>query len=107
MAEKTSPPPYNRSGVAGAGAPEELGAGAPEELIPDDRLLQKDQDQKSKQKGEIQQQENEKTTHHHMTRGASSSSSSSVSIKATIAPAEKGQKYSVKDKNKRQKDRAY
>jgi len=50
MAEKTSPPPYNRSGVAGAGAPEELGAGALEELVPDDRLLQKDQDQKSKQK---------------------------------------------------------
>ena len=50
MAAKTSPPPYDRSGVAGTGAPEELGARALEELIPDDRLLQKDQDQKSKQK---------------------------------------------------------
>ena len=50
-----------RSGVAGTGAPEELGTrameelgtgateepggGASEELIPDDRLLQRDQDQ--------------------------------------------------------------
>ena len=107
MAAKTSPPPCDRSGAAGTRATEELGARAPEELEPDDRLLQKDQDQKSKQKGGIQQQENEKTTHRRMTRGASSSSSSSVSTKATIAPAEKGQKYSVKDKNKQQKDRAY
>ena len=43
-AAKTSPPPYDRSGVAGTGAPEELGAGAPEELEPNDRLLQKSQD---------------------------------------------------------------
>ena len=50
MAAKTSPSPYDRSGAAGTGAPEELRAGAPEELIPDDRLVQKDQDQKSKQK---------------------------------------------------------
>ena len=50
MAAKTSPPPYDRSDAAGTGAPEELRAGALEELIPDDRLLQKDQDQKSKQK---------------------------------------------------------
>ena len=58
MAAKTSLPPCDRSGAAGTrateelstGAPEELGARAPEELVPDDRLLQKDQDQKSKQK---------------------------------------------------------
>ena len=72
MAAKTSPPPYDRSGAAGTGvleeldrsdmagtgaleelgtrAPEELGAGAPEELIPDDRLLQKDQDQSQNKK---------------------------------------------------------
>ena len=51
-AAKTSPPPYDRSGAAGTGAPkepgtgapEELGAGAPEELEPNDRLLQKSQD---------------------------------------------------------------
>ena len=63
MAAKTSPPPYDRSGAAGTRAleelgtraPEELEAGAPEELVPDDRLLQNDQDQKSKQKGGIQQ----------------------------------------------------
>ena len=56
MAAKISPPPYDRSSAAGTGAieelgtgaPVELGAGAPEELVPDDRLLQKDQDQKSK-----------------------------------------------------------
>ena len=52
-AAKTSPPPYDRSGAAGTGAPEEpgtgapeeLGAGAPEELEPNDRLLQKSQDE--------------------------------------------------------------
>ena len=52
-AAKTSPPPRDRSGVAGTGAPEEpgtgapegLGAGAPEELEPNDRLLQKSQDE--------------------------------------------------------------
>ena len=66
---KMSTPLGGRSGIAGTGAPEELGtrateepgtrateelstgaieepgAGASEELIPDDRLLQKDQDQ--------------------------------------------------------------
>ena len=53
MAAKTSPPLGDRNGVAGIGDSEELGneateeldAGAPEELVPDDRLLQKDQDQ--------------------------------------------------------------
>ena len=50
MAAKTSPPPYDRSGVAGAGAPEELEAEALEELVPDDRLLQKDQDQSQNKK---------------------------------------------------------
>ena len=60
-AAKTSPPPYDRSGTAGTGAleepgtktleepgtrtPEKLGAGAPEELEPNDRLLQKSQDE--------------------------------------------------------------
>ena len=52
-AAKTSPPPYDRSGAAGTGAPEEpatgapeeLGARAPEELEPNDRLLQKSQDE--------------------------------------------------------------
>ena len=114
MAAKMSSPLGDRSSVAGTGAPEELGngaieelsAGALEELVPDDRLLQRNQDQ-SRNKGGVQQQENKKTTHRRMIRGASSSSSSSVSTKATIAPAEKGQKYSVKDENKQQKDRAY
>ena len=53
MAAKTSPPLGDRSGAAGTGALEELGtgatkelgAGAPEELVPDDRLLQRNQDQ--------------------------------------------------------------
>ena len=65
-AAKTSPPLGGRSGVAGTGASEELGtratkelgtgatekpgAGASEELIPDDRLLQKDQDQSQNKK---------------------------------------------------------
>ena len=44
-AAKTSPPPCDRSGAAGTRAPEELGARALEELVPDDRLLQKDQNQ--------------------------------------------------------------
>ena len=122
IAAKTSPPLGDRSGAADIGAPEELGnkateeldtgateelgAGTPEELVPDDRLLQRNQDQ-SQNKGGVQQQENKKGTHRRVTRAASSSSSSSLSTKATIAPAEKGQKYSVKDKNKQQKDRAY
>ena len=66
MAAKTSPPLYDRSGVAGIGTPEELGtraleelgtgileelgARAPEELVPDDRLLQRDQDQSQNKK---------------------------------------------------------
>ena len=58
MAAKTSPPPYDRSGAAGTRAlkeletraPKELRAGAPEELVPDDRLLQKDQDQSQNKK---------------------------------------------------------
>ena len=64
MAAKTSPPPcdrsgaagtgvleeLDRSGAAGTGAPEELGAGAPEELVPEDRLLQEDQDQSQNKK---------------------------------------------------------
>ena len=49
---KTSPPLGSRSGIAGTRATEEPGsgaieeprAGASEELVPDDRLLQKDQD---------------------------------------------------------------
>ena len=60
-AAKTSPPLGGRSGIAGIEAPEELstrameelgtgaieepGVGASEELVPDNRLLQKDQDQ--------------------------------------------------------------
>ena len=114
MAVKTSPPLGGRSGVAGTGAPEELGTGAteelgvraPEELVLDGRLLQRNQDQ-SQNKGGVQQQKNKKRTHQRVTRAASSSSSSSLSTKAAITPAEKGQKYSVKDKNKQQKDRAY
>ena len=88
MAAKTSPPPYDRSDVAGTGVPEELdmsdatgtrateelgtgaleelstgateelssgateepSVGASEELIPNDRLLQKDQDQSQNKK---------------------------------------------------------
>ena len=53
IAAKTSPPPCDRSGAAGTGAPEEPGirapeeldAGALEELEPNDRLLQKSQDE--------------------------------------------------------------
>ena len=122
MAAKMSPPLCGGSGIAGTGAPEELGTGAleelsieapeelsvraPEELVPDDRLLQENKT-KVKTKRGVQQRENKKTTHRQVTRAASSSSSSSLSTKATIALAEKGQKYSVKDKTKQQKDRAY
>ena len=65
-AVKTSQPLGGRSGIAGTGALEELGTrateepssgaieepgvGASEELIPDDRLLQKDQDQSQNKK---------------------------------------------------------
>ena len=70
MAAKTSPPLGDRSGAAGTGALEELGTGATEELgtgaleelAPDDRLLQRNQDQ-SQNKGGVQQQENKKRTH--------------------------------------------
>ena len=111
---KTSLPLGDRSGVADTraleelsnGATEELGAGAPEELVPDDRLLQRNQDQ-SQNKGGVQQQENKKRTHRRATRGTSSASSSSLSTKATMAPAKKGQENSVKDKSKQQKDRVY
>ena len=52
MVAKMSRPLGDRSGVAGTGAPEELGTGAteelgveaPEELVPDDHLLQRNQD---------------------------------------------------------------
>ena len=66
MAAKMSPSLGGRSSVASTGAPEELdtrateelgtgateepGVGASEELIPDDRLLQKDQDQSQNKK---------------------------------------------------------
>ena len=66
---KTSPPLGGSSGIAGTGAPEELGtratkelgsraieepsAGASEELIPDDRLLQKGQDQSQNKEEEF------------------------------------------------------
>ena len=74
MAAKTSPPLCGRSGVAGTRTPEELstgaleelgtriseelgteileelGVGALEELVPDDRLLQRDQDQSQNKK---------------------------------------------------------
>ena len=57
-AAKTSPPLGGRSGIAGTRASEELGTGAieepcaggSEELIPDDRLLQEDQDQSQNKK---------------------------------------------------------
>ena len=70
MAAKTSPPLDNRGGVAGTRALEELGtrateelsAGALEQLEPDDRLLQRNQDQ-SQNKGGVQQQDNKKITH--------------------------------------------
>ena len=114
MAAKMSPPLGERSGVAGTRAPkeldngatEELGAGALEELVPDDRLLQRNQDQ-SQNKGGVQQQENKKRTHRRVTRAASSSSSSSSSTTATIAPSEKGGKNSVKEANKQKEDKTY
>ena len=80
MAAKTSPPLYDRSGVASTGIPEELstgapeelgtgiseelGADAPEELVPDDRLLQRDQDQSQNRKkvSTIGKQENNSPT---------------------------------------------
>ena len=88
MAAKTSPPLCGRSGVVGTRTPEELntealeelgtriseeldteiseelGAGAPEELVPDDRLLQRDQDQSQNKKkvSTIEKQENNSPT---------------------------------------------
>jgi len=80
MAAKTSPPLCDRSGVASTGTPEELsteapeelgtripeelGAGAPEELVPDDRLLHRDQDQSQNKKkvSTIGKQENNSLT---------------------------------------------
>ena len=94
MAAKTSPPPRDRSGVVGTGAPEELKL---------DGLLLQENKSKVRTKRGIQQKKNKKTTHRRMTSGASSSSSSSLSTKVAKAPAEKGQKHSVKDKNKKTK----
>ena len=78
MAAKMSPPLGGRSGIAGTGAREELdtrateelgtgateepGAGASEELIPDDRLLQKDQDQSQNKEEEFSNRKKLTTT---------------------------------------------
>ena len=98
MAAKTSPPPRDRSGVVGTGAPEELKL---------DGLLLQENKSKVRTKRGIQQKKNKKTTHRRMTSGASSSSSSSFSDMATTTPSEKGEKYSVKGTNKQQEDKAY
>ena len=82
MAAKTSPPLYDRSGVAGTGAPKEHKL--------DGHLLQEDKSKVRTRRG-VQQQKNKKTTHRRMTRAASSSSSSTPSNKATIAPSKKGE----------------
>ena len=95
MAAKTSPPLYDRSGMAGTGAPEELKL--------DGRLLQENKSKVRTKRG-IQQKKNKKTTHRRMTRGASSSS---LSSKAATEPSKKGEKYSVKGTNKQQKDKTY
>ena len=83
-----------------------VGTEALEELKLDDHLLQENK-AKVITKGGVQLQKNKKTTHRRMTRAASSSSSTSLSNKATKAPSEKGEKYSVKGKNKQQKDKTY
>jgi len=83
-----------------------VGTGAPEELEVDDRLLQENKVKVRTKRG-VQQQKNKKTTHRRITRAASSSSSSSLSNMATTAPSEKEEKYSVKGKNKQQKDKTY
>ena len=80
MAAKTSPTLYDRSGVAGTGALEELKL--------DGRLLQENKS-KVRTKRSVQQNKNKKTTHRRMTRAASSSSSSSFSDMATTMPSEK------------------
>ena len=132
---KTSPPLGDRSGITDTGAPEEaearaveelgiggaeelgtkelntgaseeVDAGASEELVPDIRLLQKDQDQKSRQRGEIQWKGNMKTTHRRMMRGTSSSSSPST--KETRAHAEKRIKSTrFKRKTGKQRNKEY
>ena len=77
-----------------------VGTRALEELKLDDRLLQENKS-KVKTKRDVQHNKNKKTTHRRMTRAASSSTS--LSNKATTAPSEKGEKYSVKGTNKQQK----
>jgi len=94
-----SPPLYDRSGMVGTGAPEEL------EL--DDRLLQENKAKVRTKRGVFNNKKNKKTTHRRMTRAASSSSSSSFSNMATTAPSEKGGKYSVKGTNKQEEGKAY
>jgi len=83
-----------------------VGTRALEELKVDDRLLQENKVKVRTKRG-VQQQKNKKTTHRRITRAASSSSSSSLSNMATTAPSEKEEKYSVKGKNKQQKDKTY
>ena len=83
-----------------------VGTGTPEELEVDDRLL-KENKVKVRTKRSVQQQKNKKTTHRRVTRAASSSSSSSLSNMATTTPSEKEEKYSVRGKNKQQKDKTY
>ena len=95
-AAKTSPPPYDGSGVVDTGALEELKL--------DDRLLQHNKPKVRTKRG-VQKQKSKETTHRRVTRGASSASSSSVSNKAATAPSEKGKKHSVKGTNKQQKDK--
>ena len=90
--------PCDRSGMVGTGAPEQLKL--------DDRLLQENKSKVRTKRG-VQQNKNKKTTHRRMTRAASSSSSSSFSHMATTAPSKKEEKYSVKAKNKQQKDKTY
>ena len=94
-APKELKPPCDGSGVAGAGAPEEL--------EPDGRLLQENKTKVKIRRG-FQQQGNKKRTHRRVTRAASSSSSSSLSTKATIAPAKKRTK--VLGQRKKQTTRA-
>ena len=98
MAAKISPPPYDRSGVVGTGAPEELKL---------DGLLLQENKSKVRTKRGIQQKKKQENNSPRVTRGASSSSSSSFSDMATTTPSEKGEKYSVKGTNKRQEDKAY
>jgi hypothetical protein len=80
-----------------------VGTGAPEELELNDRLLQENKVKVRTKKG-VQQQQNKKTTHRRMTRAASSSSLSNM---ATTTSSKKEEKYSIKGKNKQQKDKTY